>query len=168
MDNRPTYKDVVGRLELKVSEAAQQVQLVNADETGPKNTPLGLRRSTKVVNRRSVSSSNFSKDRAESYKKKSYQDKSHPVTKESVIVDSKDSNWMELCKLDEPQALILEEHEKRPHEKDGFFDKFVGNKYVDKIVKEMKEDQDEKYEKIETKFKNMVESLSGFIKIADV
>ena len=75
---------------------------------------------------------------------------------------------MDLCKLSEPQALILEEHEKRPHEKEGFFDKFVGTKYVDKVLKEMKEDQAEKYLKIETKFKSMIQNLSGFIQIADV
>ena len=32
----------------------------------------------------------------------------------------------------------------------------------------MKEDQDEKYDKIENKLKKMVQNLSGFIQIADV
>ena len=90
------------------------------------------------------------------------------MAKESVRLGQQDYQWMDLCKLSEPQALILQEHEKRPHEKEGFFDKYVGNKYVDKIVEEMKIDQDKKYAKIEAKFENMVKNLSGFIKIADV
>ena len=42
MSNRPTYRDIIEKLELKVSEAAQNVTI----EAGPKNAPLV--RSSKV------------------------------------------------------------------------------------------------------------------------
>lgn len=39
---------------------------------------------------------------------------------------------------------------------------------MNKVVDEMKVDQDKKYERIENKFKEMVLHLSSFVKIADV
>jgi len=44
---------------------------------------------------------------------------------------------------------------------------FVANKYVRKMYEEMKDDQQAKYNKLDTIFQNNVQRLMGFIDIAD-